>query len=137
MKATARRGGGGYTHRIEIRDHRLVADEPQEHGGTDAGPTPQELLAASLASCVAITLEMYASRKEWELGEVEVECRFEQPPPGERAHYELDIGLSAELAGEQHDRLLAIASKCPVHRLLEGGGARFTQRIVQSDPATS
>ena len=60
--AVARRRQG-YEHEIEIRDHRLIADEPEDEGGDDAGPRPTELLAASLASCTATTIEMYADRK--------------------------------------------------------------------------
>ena len=66
---------GGYVHDVEIEGgrHRLVVDEPLEAGGTDAGPSPTRLLAAGLASCIAITMEMYAKRKQWEIGAVEVE----------------------------------------------------------------
>ena len=69
----------GYEHEIEIREHRLIADEPEDRGGGDQGPKPTELLAASLASCTAITIEMYADRKGWELGEVEVAVDFTEP----------------------------------------------------------
>jgi putative redox protein len=59
MKAIAQRTtSGSFTHRIDVRHHQVTADEPVEHGGDDEGPTPQELLAASLASCTAITIEM-------------------------------------------------------------------------------
>ena len=69
MKAIARRTARtAFTHRIDVRQHRLVADEPTEHGGDDDGPSPQELLAASLASCTAVTMEMYAKRKGWDIG---------------------------------------------------------------------
>ncbi len=81
--AVARRRQG-YQHDIEIRDHRLVADEPEDEGGDDAGPRPTELLAASLASCTAITIEMYADRKGWDLGTVEVTVEYE-PASTERA----------------------------------------------------
>lgn len=64
MKATARRTArDAFTHQIGIREHQLTVDEPADHGGHDEGPTPQELLAASLASCTAVTVEMYADRK--------------------------------------------------------------------------
>ena len=53
-----------------------TADEPTEHGGDDEGPSPQELLAASLASCTAVTMEMYAKRKGWDIGPVEVQCEY-------------------------------------------------------------
>src|ERR1700729_716713 len=82
MKAIARRNARtAFTHRIDVRQHRLVADEPTEHGGDDDGPSPQELLAASLASCTAITMEMYAKHKGWDIGPVEVAVEY---TPAER-----------------------------------------------------
>ena len=68
MRATARRQNGSLTHAVEVHSHSVKADEPEERGGHDEGPSPQELLAASLASCTAITIEMYADRKGWEIG---------------------------------------------------------------------
>src|SRR5205085_1636374 len=82
-KAIARRSARtAFTHRVDIRSHQVTADEPTEHGGDDEGPSPQELLAASLASCTAITMEMYSKRKGWDIGPVEVECEH---TPAERA----------------------------------------------------
>ena len=108
----------GYEHEVEIREHRLIADEPQEKGGTDSGPKPTELLAASLATCTAITMEMYADRKEWDLGPVEVAVDFTEPTPEFPAKFEVRISVPAELEDEQRERLLVIAGKCPVHRTL-------------------
>ena len=62
MKATATRDAG-YRHTVKVRSHELTVDEPRDQGGGDSGPDPQELLAASLASCTAVTMEMYAQRK--------------------------------------------------------------------------
>lgn len=135
MKATARRTRG-FTHRIAIRSHELTADEPAEHGGADSGPTPQELLAASIASCTAITMEMYADRKGWDVGELEVECEYETPPRGSPAQFTLVLRLPATCTPEQLDALRVIAGKCPVHRILEGE-AVFEDRIelVSPEPA--
>ena len=69
-----------------MREHRLIVDEPEEKGGTDQGPMPAELLAASLASCTAITMEMYAARKEWGLGTVEVAVDFTEATDGRPSH---------------------------------------------------
>ena len=69
MRATARRENGTLQHAVEIRSHTLTADEPKDQGGGDTGPSPQELLAASLASCTAITMVMYAQRKGWDIGD--------------------------------------------------------------------
>ncbi len=80
IKATSTRAGG-LRQVITVRQHRLYSDEPQHKGGDDSGPSPQELLAASLASCTAITMEMYAERKGWDIGDVEVACLYQ---PAER-----------------------------------------------------
>jgi len=109
----------GYEHEIEMREHRLIADEPQEKGGGDQGPKPTELLAASLASCTAITMEMYADRKEWGLGTVEVAVDFTEATADEPPKFELRITLGAQLSEENRERLLTIAGKCPVHRALK------------------
>ena len=120
MRAIARRENGTLKHDVEIRQHMLVADEPEDHGGDDSGPSPQELLAASLASCTAVTMAMYADRKGWEIGEVAVDVDYEPAHRGSPTRFRLDIQLPKELPDEQRRRLLQIGAKCPVHRTLEG-----------------
>jgi putative redox protein len=120
MRATARRAGEKLKQEIEIRDHEITADEPDDQGGDDSGPSPQELLAASLASCTAITMEMYANRKGWDVGDVTVEVDYEPAQRGSPTRFKMEIQLPKELPEEQRERLLQIAAKCPVHRTLEG-----------------
>ena len=120
MRASSRRVTGKLKQHVAIRDHRLTADEPRAHGGDDSGPSPQELLAASLASCVAITMEMYADRKGWEMGEVVVDVDYEPAQRGSPTRFTMQVQLPKELPSEQRDRLMQIAAKCPVHRALEG-----------------
>jgi putative redox protein len=120
MRARARREDGTYRHEVEIRGHRLMADEPEERGGEDGGPSPQELLAASLASCTAITIEMYARRKGWEIGDIEVDVNYEPAQRGSPTKFRMDVRFPKELPEEQRERLMQIAAKCPVHRTLEG-----------------
>jgi putative redox protein len=119
MKATAQRTGN-FTHWIDVRDHRVITDEPAEQGGDDKGPTPQELLAAALAACTAITLEMYAKRKGWEIGEIAVNCEYEQAERGQPTQIRVALRLPEGLSQEQIERLETIAAKCPVHRTLTG-----------------
>ena len=117
MKVVARRTEG-YAHEIELEGgHELVVDEPADRGGTDTGPRPTQLLASALAGCIAITMEMYAERKDWDLGqlEVDVEVGYEGPVP---TSFEVGLKLPAELDSEQRRRLLVIATKCPVHKVL-------------------
>src|SRR3954465_1682183 len=119
MRAVARQREK-YTHDIKMGEHRLVADEPSEQGGLDEGPSPQELLAASLASCTAVTIEMYAQRKGWEIGEVEVDVHYEPGQKGWPTKFTMAVRLPKELPQEQSEKLMQIAAKCPVHRTLEG-----------------
>jgi putative redox protein len=116
--AVARRRQG-YEHELEIREHRLIVDEPEDDGGGDAGPRPTELLAGALATCTAITIEMYANRKEWELGRVEVSVDYETGSRDEPPHFDLRIRIPAELSDDQRERIMTIAGKCPVHRTLK------------------
>jgi putative redox protein len=120
LKATARRSGGSLKHHVEIGEHRLTADEPSEHGGSDLGPSPQELLAASLASCSAITMEMYAKRKGWDLGEVVVDVDYEPAQRGSPTKFTMNVKLPKEMPEDQREKLMQIVTKCPVHRTLEG-----------------
>jgi putative redox protein len=128
MRATARREDGTLKHDVEIRDHRLTADEPKANGGDDSGPSPQELLAASLASCTAITIEMYARRKGWEIGEVVVDVDYEPAQRGSPTRFSMAVGLPKELPEEHRERLMQIAAKCPVHRTLESE-VMFDERV--------
>jgi putative redox protein len=120
MRATARRNGGNFTHDLEVRTHHLTADEPEENGGDDTGPSPQELLAASLASCTAITIEMYAKRKGWDVGDLSVDVNYEPAQRGSPTKFKMTLSMPKELPEDQRERLMQIAAKCPVHRTLEG-----------------
>jgi putative redox protein len=110
----------GLAHEVDLEGgHVLVVDEPRDRGGVDSGPRPTQLLAASLAGCTAITIEMYAERKGWDLGEVEVDVDvgYDHQVPDE---FRVTIHLPGELDDEQRQRLLLIAEKCPVHKVLAG-----------------
>jgi putative redox protein len=137
MKAIARRTARtAFTHRVEVRQHHVTVDEPAEHGGDDEGPSPQELLAASLASCTAITVEMYAKRKGWELGPVEVQCEYTPAERGRPTAFRLIMRLPSDCTPEQVERLQVIAAKCPVHRTLEGE-VSFDERVELVSPAAT
>jgi putative redox protein len=118
VRATARRRQG-YTHDVEIQGgHRLVIDEPEEAGGANQGPSPTRTLAGTLAACTAITMEMYAGRKGWDLGELEVEVEMEYGEANVPRSFVVHLHLPKELSAEQLERLRVIAGKCPVHRAL-------------------
>ena len=127
MKAVARRTGT-FRHMVDIRSHHLSVDEPVDSGGDDSAPSPQELLAASLASCTAVTIEMYAQRKGWDLGYVEVECSYTPSDRGCPTSFETVLRLPADATDEQVERLQVIAAKCPIHRTLDGE-VMFRERV--------
>jgi putative redox protein len=133
MKATARRTGR-FTHDIDVRNHRVVIDEPRNEGGDDDGPSPQEMLAASLASCTAVTMEMYAKHKGWDIGTIEVECDYTPAERGCPTKFNLVLRLPRGLSDDQIRRLKVIAAKCPVHRTLDGE-VMFNERLELVEPA--
>jgi putative redox protein len=119
MKVVARRRDG-YAHDVEIEGgHTIRVDEPTAAGGTDSGPSPTRLVAAGLAGCTAITMEMYADRKGWDIGsvEVEVDVTYRDYAP---ICFAVTLRLPPTLSDEQRERLLVVAEKCPVHRLIAG-----------------
>ncbi|WP_354697784.1 hypothetical protein DSM112329_03427 [Paraconexibacter sp. AEG42_29] len=127
MKATSTRQSA-FKQTVKVRQHRLLADEPLNEGGEDAGPSPQELLAASLASCTAITMEMYAQRKGWDLGATEVTAQYTPSDRGCPTRFDLVMRFPDTLSDEQVSRLRVIAAKCPVHRTLDGE-VMFDERV--------
>lgn len=120
-QAIARRRSG-YTHDVEINGHTVVVDEPVDSGGADLGASPTSLLAVALASCTAITIEMYADRKGWALDNLAVSATYDGPPNGaEAARLEVTVHLPGGLSEEQTERIMVIAAKCPVHKVLSAG----------------
>jgi uncharacterized OsmC-like protein/alpha/beta superfamily hydrolase len=119
----------GYRTEVLANGHPLVADEPIAVGGTNAGPTPYELLSSALGACTSITLRMYADRKGWPLESVEVrlthekihceDCGDPDRPSSRIDHFTREIGLEGQLDETQRGRLLEIADRCPVHRTLK------------------
>ena len=127
MRAVARKRER-YTHDVKVGRHTITADEPEKQGGQDLGPSPQELLAASLASCTAITMEMYAKRKGWDVGDVEVACDYTPAERGCPTRFNLIMRFPDSMSDEHVERLRVIAAKCPVHRTLEGE-VMFDERV--------
>jgi putative redox protein len=129
MKAIAhRQASTTFTHTVDMGNHNVLVDEPSDRGGEDDGPSPQELLAASLASCTAITMEMYAKHKGWDLGKVEVAVEYIPADRGCPTKFTVELRLPPGTTPEQREKLQVIAAKCPVHRTLEGE-VMFEDRI--------
>jgi putative redox protein len=127
MRAVARQREK-FAHDVTAGDHTFTVDEPESAGGTDLGPSPQELLAAALASCTAVTMEMYAQRKGWDTSGLAVDVQYTPAERGCPTKFELVLKMPARLDEEQIERLKVIAAKCPVHRTLEGE-VMFHERV--------
>lgn len=128
MSSVARRIQG-YAHDVEVDGHVVRLDEPPEAGGEGSGPRPTRMLGASLAGCIAITVEMYAKRKGWDVGQVEVdvEMTYEGVVP---KSFDVGLKLPGDLDEEQRRKLLVIATKCPVHKVLAGEArVNVTERL--------
>lgn len=129
-QVSVRLGAEGYTTEIMAGHHGMLADESEKLGGNDFGPSPYEILNAALGACTAMTLQMYARRKKWDLKEVKVHLAYnrsykedcEDCSESERRldRFEKCIELEGNLDAEQIKRLLEIADRCPVHRTLQG-----------------
>lgn len=127
-EVVVRGGGQGFAQEITAGPHRLMADEPAAAGGRDTGPDPYALLLASLGSCTSMTIALYARRKQWPLEGVTVRLRHSrihakdcadcETKDGTLDRIDREIELAGPLGDEQRQRLLEIASRCPVHRTL-------------------
>lgn len=118
------RPGGKYTLDVENGRHKLYADEPLSYGSADLGPSPFEYLCASLGSCTAITLRMYAGRKDWDIENISVTVThsIRKLANGDTKHvFARVLNVTGELEEAARNRLVEIANKCPVHKMLEHG----------------
>ncbi|MEO8209260.1 MAG: OsmC family protein [bacterium] len=122
------RNTNGYKTEIKSQNHLIIADEPKISGGTDEGFNPYELVLSALGSCKAITMRMYAQRKNIPLGDISINLYYEkihaedcpecETKEGKIDKIEVEIILSGELDEDQRKRLLDISEKCPVHKTL-------------------
>jgi putative redox protein len=130
MTATARPVGDGITHEVDVNArHSIVTDEPEGLGGADLGPAPHELLAATLASCIATMIAMYARNHGWDLSDSCVEVEYDADSTPRR--FSIEIRLPADLPEERRRRLERVARTCPVRRALEAGFS-FQEELVSS-----
>ena len=133
-----------YTHSqlLTAGRHAIVADEPEEAGGEDLGPSPYELLLWALGSCTAMTLMMYARRKGWDVADISVHLTHDRVHAkdseeweGETGRVEVirrEISIRGEISEEQRERLLQIAQRCPVHKTLTASPKVVDSIIVGS-----
>ncbi|MBJ7328376.1 MAG: OsmC family protein [Solirubrobacteraceae bacterium] len=132
MTAIARPTADGLRHEIDVNGrHVLVTDEPLSLGGTDEGPAPHELLAATLASCISTMIALYATRHDWRLDGLSVEVDYDNDATPRR--FDIRVNLPAGLTDDQVKRLRRVADTCPVRRALEAGFV-FDEQIVLGSP---
>ncbi|MBB4931604.1 putative redox protein [Lipingzhangella halophila] len=132
-------GEGGYAQRVTVGPHELAADEPASDGGTDAGPSPYDLLLASLGTCTSMTIRMFAQRREWPLRGITVrlrhsrihaaDCENCETESGRVDYIRREIELDGDLDADQRAKLMEIADKCPVHRTLRSEVAIDTHPV--------
>lgn len=120
LATTSVHSTGGYAQQITAGAHDLKSDEPERRGGTNTGASPFEMLLGSLGACTAITLRMYADRKQWNLGTIGVSMRLLKEGD-EPIRVERKISVSETMEAEQQAKLLEIADKTPVTRALAPG----------------
>ena len=101
-----------------LSGNELIADEPVDNGGQNLGFSPHELLAASLAACTSATLRMYADRKGWDLASLDVHIELVEPDAEGKTVFRRQLSMTGNLDEAQKQRLMAIANKCPVHKIL-------------------
>lgn len=128
-------GSSGYAQRITTTSgHELTSDEPERRGGTNTGAAPFDLMLSSLGACTGITLRMYAERKQWNLGAIDIRLRLLKEGD-EPMHIERKISVSEALDGEQQAKLLEIADKTPVTKALAPGMPIQTVFETSTQPA--
>lgn len=132
----------GFRQDVVINNkHRMVADEPLSFGGTDMGASPYQLVSAGLGACTAMTIRMYARRKQWPLDDVWVDVSHNKrhvescetcDKPGKMDVFDRVVYLHGDLSIEQQQRLLEIANKCPVHKTLHSASEVTTRLALNS-----
>lgn len=130
----------GFTTDMKVGNHYMTADEPTSYGGNDFGPSPYELVSAGLSACTAMTLQMYAKRKEWHIANVEVhttyskthalDCEDCESSAAKLDTFQRAIKITGDFTEKQLERLLQIADKCPVHKTLHSEVQIITQLVT-------
>jgi len=128
----------GFKQSVSVGMHKLIADEPKSFGGTDLGMSPYQLLASGLGACTNMTIRMYARLKKLPLESVSVDISHDKVHAKDCENcddkqcidqFQRNITLTGNLDAKQRQKLLEIADKCPVHRMLENKVAIITELV--------
>jgi putative redox protein len=118
------------THAVRIREHQFTVDGSLAEGGNDLGPDPHDLYDAAISACKALTLVWYARRKNIALTDVRVEtARDNSDERNGTYRLHATLHLSGELSDAQREELLAVAEKCPVHKLMTKVSTEITTSL--------
>jgi uncharacterized OsmC-like protein len=136
-------GSMRFVQNVSVGAHAFQADEPSENGGNDAGPESHELLLAALGACASITVQMYADRKQWPVEAVHVRLSYVKVPAEDQPDaktemvdgIEMEVSCSGDLSQDQQRRLLEMAERCPVHRMLTSQMQIHTRLLMPSSPS--
>jgi putative redox protein len=123
-------------HVVSLRQHQITVDEPPANGGEDLGPTPHDLYDSALGACKAMTVLWYANRKGIPLQDVQV--GVERDDSQERKGlYKLAVTLTlgGPLSDAQRQELLAVARKCPLHKLMAEATTEISTELAGAPPA--
>jgi len=127
-KATVTLGHTDFEMTAQVRHHTVIADEPQANGGQDKGPSPTEYLCVSLASCTAATLKMYLNHKQLKAEKLVVEV-VKETTEDQKTIFKRIIIIEGAFDAALKERFLAVANKCPVHKILEGSNVIETSVV--------
>ena len=126
---------------VSVGPHEFHSDETRQMGGMDTGPNPHEWLMCALGTCISITLQMYAQSKKWPLNGVQVDLSYSRALAekgvasgaaiGMVDRIEVAVSLSGNLSDDQRARLMEIAGRCPIHRMLVSGIEIDTRDLTQ------
>lgn len=110
-------------------DFEWIADVPEDMGGTDLGPSPSQLLLSSIAGCKLMTMQMYAKRKSWQVEKIEIDLEYETLE--DKTVFYQDITIQSDLGEKETERLLRIAERCPIARLVKGE-VEFQEKTISN-----
>lgn len=123
--------GANYTTILKTDTHQIIGDEPEEDGGQNKGFNPYELLLAALATCTTATIKMYADRKLWQINSITIDMKMYAVE--KQQVFVREILIDGLISEDQRKRLLTIAEKCPVHKILSVGNQIQTTLILKNN----